>query len=111
MKLRYILLLAAVTLGGTLFAQEPNPRVTFSMKAATVDKVVEALAKQTGVKIAASPAISREVVLISVTDVPLETLLAKLADVVSGEWRLSSEIGRASWRERAVYNECRPDGT
>jgi hypothetical protein len=91
MKLRHVVLLSTAILFGAVFAQDPNPQVTYSTKAATVDKVVEALAKQTGAKIAASPAISREVVLISVTDVPLETLLSKLADAVSGEWRAGTD--------------------
>ena len=91
MKLKQTLVVLAALTFSVAFAQDPNPQVTFSSKAATVDKVVEALAKQTGAKIAASPAIAREVVLISVTDVPLETLLTRLADAVSGEWRDSGD--------------------
>ena len=91
MKPRLALFTAFVALACASFAQEPNPQVTFSTKAVTVDKAIAAIAKQTGTKIAASPAISKEVVLIAVTDVPLEALLTRIADVVSGEWKVGSD--------------------
>jgi len=91
MKLRLALISATAIAASVASAQDPNVKVTFSTKAAGIEKVVDAIAKQTGAKIAASPAIANEIVLVSVKDVPLESLLAKLADVVSGEWKLSSD--------------------
>ncbi|MDQ2985396.1 MAG: hypothetical protein M3R13_01585 [Armatimonadota bacterium] len=91
MKISFAVLSAVGVLAAASFAQEPNPSVTFTMKAAGVDQVIDALAKQTGVKIAASPAISGEIVMISVTDVPLESLLAQIANVLSGKWTASAD--------------------
>lgn len=90
MKFRLSILLAAFVACGAL-AQDVDPKVTFSSKAGSVVKVVDALAKQTGAKIAASPSIANEIVLVSVKDVPLDSLLAKLADVVSGKWELAGD--------------------
>jgi hypothetical protein len=90
MKFRYVLLIIAAA-AALAYAQEPNPRVTLTTKASTVDKVVAEIAKQTGAKIDAAPSISREVVLVAVTDVALEDLLTRLADVTSGEWRAGSD--------------------
>jgi hypothetical protein len=91
MKYRLALTFAVAALAIVTSAQESNQKVTFAMTAGTIDKVIDALAKKTGTKIAASPAISKEVLFVSVTDVPYETLLGKIADVVSGEWREGSD--------------------
>lgn len=91
MKFRLSLVVAAGLIVTAALAQDANPKVTFSAKAAGIETIVDAIAKQTGAKIAASPAIANEVVLVSVIDVPLESLLAQLADVVSGEWKLSGD--------------------
>lgn len=91
MSFRLSLVVAAGILAAAAVAQDANPKVTYSTKASGITKVVDAIAKQTGAKIAASPAIAGEIVLVSVKDVPLETLLARLADVVSGEWQESGD--------------------
>lgn len=60
--------------------------VTFRHAAASVRRVIENLSKETGLRLECSAAMEGEIVLVSVTDVPVQQLLDKIASVSAGSW-------------------------
>lgn len=66
--------------------------IGFRQEAARVPAVVEALGRQTGLPLKASPYFANEVVIVSVAERPLREVLSVLADAVSGQWRLEDGI-------------------
>ncbi len=81
-------LLCLVVLAGSSWAsaQDANLKITFSSPAARLDKELADVGKLASVALATSPDMAQEIVLIHVKDMPLQTLMAKIAFVTSGRW-------------------------
>lgn len=69
-------------------------RVTVTIRASRVQVVIDQLAKQSHQKLEVTPAMTPDVVLVSVRDMPLAILMQKIAKVCSAEWTNSS----GTWR-------------
>lgn len=74
-----VLALAALT------QAQQQPKVTLSMPATKLSVIAAEIKQQTGVQITCNPTVANIPVLVSVTDVPLDQLLQKLAQVTGGE--------------------------
>ena len=68
--------------------------VTFEARASRASVLIPQLAKAAGLQMEVNPQIANEVILVSAKDVPLKTLMDKIASVTSGEWRADGEIYR-----------------
>lgn len=68
----------------TLFLAPPP--VTVSFPATRLENALPLVGKAAGVQIATVPAMANEVLLVQVKDVPLEDLLARIAQATVGEW-------------------------
>jgi len=78
----------ALTLGWTLaHADDPlDQPVRYDQSARTVKQLLADLSRQTGVTLFAPSPIDAEIVLVSVQDMPLKTLMEHLATVTDAEW-------------------------
>jgi hypothetical protein len=78
----------ALTLGWTLaHADDPlDQPVRYDQPARTVKQLLADLSRQTGVTLFAPSPIDAEIVLVSVQDMPLKTLMEHLATVTDAEW-------------------------
>lgn len=63
-----------------------SAQVTYRTTGATVAKVVAEVAKSTDQKLTVDKDLAKEIVVVSVKDVPLEEFKKRLADCVSGKW-------------------------
>jgi hypothetical protein len=81
----------AVLALAALSQAQQQPKVTMTMAATKLSNVAAEIKKQTGVQITCNPTVANIPVLVSVTDVPLDQLLAKLAQVTGGEVLTQSE--------------------
>ena len=67
--------------------QDPSIQVTYSTKAARTSVVLKELSQTTKLNLVASPQTENDVLVISVKDVPLADLMARIATVTSGQWK------------------------
>lgn len=83
--------------------------VTYTTRAARADQVVRDLAGLSKLDLEVSPQTKNEVLVISVKDVPLSDLMARIAEVTSGEWKQEGNIyrlvGSATLRSREERTE------
>lgn len=82
-------LICLVLLAGTAItasAQDTSAKVTYTSSAARIGTELDAIAKLTSVSLAVSQPMESEIVLVDVKDVPLSTVMAKIAAVTSGAW-------------------------
>ena len=75
---------AALAIAALTAAQE-QPKVTLTMAATKTSNVAAEIKKQTGVSIVCNPTVADIPILVSVTDVPLDQLLQKIAAATGGE--------------------------
>lgn len=73
--------LAVLTMG----FQEPNPKVTFEAPGLLVGVALEKLSEASGVRLMASPQTKDQTLIVWVKDVPLQDLMAKIADCAGAE--------------------------
>ncbi len=71
---------------GSLYAQDLNAKVTTSIPASRINTVMEQLTATTGVPLMAAANLRDDVLLVSVKDVTVQQLMAKLAEVENGAW-------------------------
>lgn len=87
-------------------ADDPlQQRITYDKPAQTLQTLLRELSQQTQLKLSAAPPLDAEFVLVAVQDLPLNTLMAHLAELVDGEWLREAE---------GVYRlspDARHDGT
>src|SRR5262245_8943017 len=70
----------------SLALAQDSQKVTLSFPAGTAKAVVEQIAKDTGSKLAVATAAENEIVILNVTDAPLESVLERIALVTSCKW-------------------------
>lgn len=75
---------AVIALAALTQAQQ-QPKVSLSMPATKLSVIAAEIKQQTGIQITCNPTVANVPVLVSVTDVPLDQLLQKLAQVTGGE--------------------------
>jgi hypothetical protein len=63
-------------------------KLTLSWKASSAVKTVERLAKETGLNLGCAPALGNEILLVHVKDVPVETVLDRIATATNGFWEI-----------------------
>src|ERR1700722_15365647 len=68
------------------FGQDAPKTVTLESKAAQIDSVFQQLSKQSGLVLTADPALSREVLLLSVKDADIKKILKEIAVVTDATW-------------------------
>jgi hypothetical protein len=91
-----------------LAAQE-TPKLTYSAHGVAAGRVIVELAAKSGQDLDIAPELAREVLVISVKDVEVEDLLARIASVMGAEWRqqpdgdrrLTVSPGRLASEQRA----------
>ena len=84
--------LAALSLSlVTLVGAQEQPKVTLTMSATKTTNVAHEITKRTGVSIICDVAVGDVPILVSVTDVPLELLLQKIAQATGGEVQKRAE--------------------
>lgn len=66
--------------------QEPNPRITFEAPGLLMSVGLEQLSTASGVRLMASPQTKDQALIVYVKDVPLQDLMAKIADCAGAEW-------------------------
>jgi hypothetical protein len=81
--MRTCLAAASLALAALASAQE-QPRVTLTSVATKTSVIAAEIKKQTGVQVTCNPTVADVPILLSVTDVPLDELLAKIAHVTGG---------------------------
>lgn len=79
--------LAALWGGAALALAVQEPRVTFEHRAARVELLFPELSKAAGTSLTFSAQTKDEVLIVSVRDVPLSELRAKIAEAASAEWQ------------------------
>jgi len=80
-------------------AQDADRKVSFSMEASRASVLLPALGKAAGLDLRATTRMSDEILIVNVHDVPVRDLLAKIAEVSQGEWKVSGngyELSRSS---------------
>lgn len=86
------------------FAIRQSPTIDLTVPAASMPTIFERLTKATGMRFAAKGGIEREVLTLRLHNVPVQEALAKIADVVGGEWTDSAGtwlLGPSGAAERA----------
>lgn len=63
-------------------------KLTLSWKASSAVNTVERLAKETGLNLGCAPALGNEILLVHVKDVPVETVLDRIATATNGFWEI-----------------------
>ncbi len=98
-------------LGTVAFGQDAPKTITFESNATQIDSVFQQLSKQSGLVITADPALSREVLLISVKDADIQQVLKEIAKVTDGNWsrtageyRLSPNVDARAKEEAKVLD-------
>lgn len=81
---------ALLLLCGSAVAQDA--KVTYSTVAVSAKKAIADLAEKTGKKLACSPAMEREVLILNLHDAPLDKVMAEIANVTSGTWTQEGDI-------------------
>lgn len=103
-------MLSVVALIAVAGSQGQADTVTVSMKAAPVAQVVAKIAEVAQTKLEVAPVMLPEIILVDVKDVPLESLLNKIATVTSGEWTQDGDVRRlipaTGIRNREVSDEA-----
>lgn len=80
-----------------LFASPPKSplqagsSVTLSLKAANVEQIVRQIAEKTGKNLEVSPQMRSEVLIVDVSDFPVQSLLDRIAEVTLGQWVADGE--------------------
>jgi hypothetical protein len=96
--------LAAVT-----SAQGPEAKVTAFVPASRAPVALEALSRQTGLKLEAAPTVARDVLLVDVRDVAASDLLQRIADATGAVWERGSEgvlrLNRGSAQMQALERQ------
>jgi len=64
-----------------------DKRITFAIRAARAAVVIPELGKLAGIDLRATPQTENEVLIVSVADVPLSDVLARVATATSGQWK------------------------
>jgi hypothetical protein len=75
-------------------AQDLSQAVTYESNAASAKKVIAELSALSKVPMEAAPLTANEVLVIHVKDVPLTTVMKKIAEVTSGDWEKDGELWR-----------------
>jgi hypothetical protein len=96
-----LLLLAALGL------QSSN--VTFTSRAESVDQLLKDLGKAAGVQLEASRSVAGDIMLVSVTDKPLQEVMARIARADGAEWRQTETGWRLDPSVRARRDELRDE--
>lgn len=81
-----------------------DQRVSVRQQAARLPNALENLSQETGVRLEAAPFFANDVVMVTVRDRPLKDVLDKIAEVVSGEWRVVEGV-RVLGRNQAKLQE------
>lgn len=84
---RITLFLAAFAAAIPAFGQVLDQVISYRSRAYPVGRVLADIQAKYGVKLAVTPQVATEVVLVDVKDVTLNDTLAKIAEVVGGEWQ------------------------
>jgi hypothetical protein len=71
--------------------QNPTDTITFQSNFESVEKVVERLARESGVPMTSFSGIKNYPIYINVKNVPLQTLMDKIAEVTGAEWEKKKE--------------------
>jgi hypothetical protein len=66
-------------------------RVSYDKPGQTLKSLLNDLSAQTNLKLYAAPPLDKEIVLVAVQEMPLQTLMEHIAYVVDGEWIAESE--------------------
>lgn len=82
---------ASITALAALALTQDQPKVTLNQPVTKASAVLQEIAKQTGVFLASDPIVGNIPVMVSVTDAPLDQLLARIAQATGGE--LKAENG------------------
>ncbi len=87
--MRALVSLSAVLVCGVAFAQQT--KVTVQIRAAAAPQVVDEIARQTGLKLTADRNMWKDYLCVSVKDVPVDELLAKVAEACQARWSKSGD--------------------
>jgi hypothetical protein len=82
-----LLLFGACLCSAQLEGEAFSKSIAFRQGATRVPAILDALSKETGIPLKASPYFENEVLVVSVKERPIREVLGKLADAVSGQWR------------------------
>jgi len=77
----------ALALVATAISQNASPKITYTSVAVPVNRALTEIGKQASLHLEAVPAISSEVLILRVKDVPLDELMKRIATTTSGEWQ------------------------
>jgi hypothetical protein len=83
---------ATLLLALIVTAPGPDPLVQFEARALPIERLLEELTPVVGQELRAAPEVRRQVLVVSVRNVSREELLAKIAEVAGGRWRLERGI-------------------
>src|SRR5512138_3872267 len=83
-----IALIAFAALGVLSIAQAQSdaPKITYSTVAVPVGRALEAISKQAGYQLTASPQVASDVVILSLKAVPLDQVKVQIAKACSAQW-------------------------
>ncbi len=86
-------LLALALLAAPALIQDTLQKpITFEIRASRLSVLVPQLAAKTGLALEISPLVANEVLVVSAKEVPLKTLLDKIATTASAEWRQEGDV-------------------
>ena len=103
-------MVASALLAFVVLARQDPASVTVNIPALGAPAAVQKLADQTGQKLATGKGLEDEVIIINVKDVPLQTVLDRVAIVTEGKWEMREDVltllpdpaARKESRERAI---------
>ncbi|MFI5386847.1 MAG: hypothetical protein ACHQ50_12095 [Fimbriimonadales bacterium] len=87
--MRTFLSFAVLALFSASFSQEA--KVTYTTPAVSAKKAVAGLAEKSGMKIACSTAMDKEILILRLQDAPVDQVMAQIAAVTSGTWSKEGE--------------------
>lgn len=73
------------------FAQQPKTSLTLDLVATPVPRALETLSKETGLRLASTAEMGREVIILRLKDAPVSTVLEHIAKVTTGRWDRESD--------------------
>ncbi|HJP83766.1 MAG TPA: hypothetical protein VJ835_09705 [Fimbriimonadaceae bacterium] len=88
----------------SVFGQDASPKITYKTVAVPVQRALDEIGKQAGLRLTASPAVNRDIVIVSVQTMPLTELKAQLAKALSARWE-AAEGGEALVADTVVRRQ------
>src|SRR3569832_435733 len=84
--MRAVVLLPILILSTLAECQDLSRHITYSARATALQTTLKQLSKQAGVELQCSQDLANEPIILRLNDVPIQSVMDKIAEVTAGEW-------------------------